>query len=307
MPSAIKKLITGLGRKNEPLINTEMVELSNLTPEEISIFGDCWKKILPERKQQIMERLVELAEDNLVLNFDAIFRFCLKDDFDEVRCKAIEGLWENEEVSLIDPLIEMLEQDGSEIVQAAAAMALGKYAVLAELGKLREEYIPRLQEALLRAFKDKKKGPEVNRRALEAVAAVSIPEVRDAIGEAYKSTLPGFKASAIYAMGKSCNNVWMPILVRELTSVDAEVRYEAAGACGEIEEEEFVPYLIQTVDDSDVDVRMAAIQALGKIGNAQAKECLRQCLESDNDAVRQMAEQALQDIDFGEDPLTFGI
>ncbi len=307
MPSEIKKLVTGLARKDKLLINTELVELSNLTPEEMSVFKDCWKKIIPERKQQIVERLVELVEDNLVLNFDAIFRVCLKDDFDEVRCKAIEGLWENEEVSLIDSLIDMLEQDGSEIVQAAAATALGKYTVLAELGKLREEYIPGLQEALLRAFKDREKGPEVNRRALEAIAAVSIPQVQDAIGEAYKSTLPGFKASAIYAMGKSCNNVWMPILVRELSSMDAEVRYEAAGACGEIEEEECVPYLIQTLDDSDMDVRMAAIQALGKIGNAQAKECLRQCLESDNDAIRQMAEQALQEIDLGEAPLTFGI
>ncbi|MFC1900945.1 HEAT repeat domain-containing protein [Chloroflexota bacterium] len=307
MPSAIKKLVTGLGKKNNPLLNTELVELSNLTPDEVEDFIGSWQAIKSERRQQILERLVELAEDNLVLNFDAVFRHCLSDDYDKVRCKAIEGLWENEEAVLIEPLIEILEQDESETVRASAAIALGKYAVLAELGKLREEYVSRVHEALLSAIINKKNSPEVNRRALEAVAPVSLPEVQEAIGEAYKSALPGFKTSAIYAMGKSCNNVWTPILVRELSNADAEVRYEAAGACGEIEEEELVPYLINAVDDSDVDVRMAAIQALGKIGNSQAKECLRQCLESDNDAIRKMAEQVLGDIDTGEDPLDFQI
>jgi len=155
------------------------------------------------------------------------------------------------------------------------------------------------------AIEDKKKAVEVTRRALEAAAPVSLPEVREAIGNAYKSGIPGLKVSSIYAMGKSCDPVWLPVLLSELSSADAEMRFEAAGACGELEEEEAVPYLITTVDDSDVDVRMAAIRALGKIGNAQAKECLRQCLESNSEAVRQAAEQALNMVEADEDPLSF--
>ncbi|MFC2069586.1 HEAT repeat domain-containing protein [Chloroflexota bacterium] len=305
MPLSIEEIVSELGKSNKSLLNTELVELSNLTPEEIEFFEGCWQSIKSERRRQIIDRLVELAEDNLELNFDVIFKYCLKDGDNRVRSKAIEGLWENEEASLIDSLINLLEQDSSERVQAASALALGKFAVLAEHGKLRDGYISSVQAALLSAIADKNKTPEVSRRALEAVAPISLPGVKEAIGEAYESSIPGFKISAIYAMGKSCDVVWLPVLLKELYSADAEVRYEAAGACGELEDEEAVLYLINLLDDSDVDVRMAVIQALGRIGNAQAKECLKQCLESDNEAVRQAAEQALNDVDLGEDPLTF--
>ncbi|MFC1921058.1 HEAT repeat domain-containing protein [Chloroflexota bacterium] len=305
MTLSIKKIINRLGEMNEPLLNTELTELSNLTAEKMVFLESCWKAIIPERRRQIADRLVELAEDSIELNFDVIFKYCLEDTDDEVRVKAIEGLWENEEPSLIDSLIKMLEQDESESVQAAAALALGKYAVLAEHGKLRDVHASRVQKALLTAIGDKTKDFEVNRRALEAAAPVSLPDVREAIGDAYTSLVPGLKVSAIYAMGKSCDAIWLPILLKELSSVDVEVRYEAAGACGELEEEEAVPYLINAVDDSDVDVRMAAIQALGKIGNAQAKGCLKQCLESDNEAIRLAAEQALNESDLREEPLPF--
>ena len=53
-----------------------------------------------------------------------------------MRAKSIEGLWESEETFLISPFIRMLNEDESEIVQAAAAKALRKYAMLAELKKL---------------------------------------------------------------------------------------------------------------------------------------------------------------------------
>ncbi len=305
MPIPVEKIITGLAREDSPLLNSELIELSNLSLEEMNSFESSWPAIGTERRRQIMDRLVELAEDNLELNFDAIFKSCLKDGDDEVRAKAIEGLWENEEASLIDPLISLLEQDSSERVQAAAAVALGKYAMLAEHDKLRDSHISKVHQALLAAIGDKKKPVEVICRALEAAAPASLPEVREAIGNAYKSGIPALKVSSIYAMGKSCDPVWLPVLLSELSSADAELRFEAAGACGELDEEEAVPYLITTVDDSDVDVRMAAIQALGKIGSVRATGCLRQCLESNNEAVRQAAEQALNMVEANDDPLSF--
>ncbi len=305
MTLPVEKTIIELGKKNKSLLNSRLVELSNLTPEEMEVFQSSWTAIKPERRRQIVVRLVELAEDNLELNFDAIFRHCLKDRDDEVRSRAIEGLWENEEASLIDPLIGLLEQDSSERVQAAAAIALGKFAMLAEHKKLRETHVARVQEALLAAIDDKTKAVEVSRRALESAAPVSIPRVKEAIGEAYTSRNPGLKVSSIYAMGKSCDPTWLPVLLKELSSADAEIRYEAAGACGELEEEEAVPYLITLVGDSDVDVQMSAVQALGKIGNTQARECLKQCLESASEAVRRTAEQVLKEVDAVEDPLSF--
>ena len=305
MPSPVKKIINEISNSDKPLRNSKLADLSNLNPEELELFRRLWTAIEPKRRQQIVQRLVELAEENLELNFDSILKHCLKDQDDEVRSKAIEGLWENEEASLIDPLINLLEQDTSEIVQAAAAIALGKFAILAEHKKLRSCYISKIQEALLKAINDTNRPVEVSRRALEAVAPISLPQVKTAIREAYKSPNSRLKISSIYAMGRSCDPTWLPVLLKELSSSDAEVRYEAAGACAELEEEEAVSSLIKLVSDLDSDVQMAAIQALGKIGNTQAKECLKQCLESNSEVVRQMAGEALNELDALEDPLSF--
>ncbi|MFC2072929.1 HEAT repeat domain-containing protein [Chloroflexota bacterium] len=305
MPLPIEETIAELGNSDDPLFNSRLMELSNLSSEEMEFFKRSWAAIEPKRRCQIVYRLVELTEDNFELNFDSIFKHCLKDQDDEVRSKAIEGLWENEEASLINPLVNLLEQDSSEKVQAAAATALGKFAMLAEFKKLRSVHTSKIQEALLAVISDKNRPVEVRRRALEEAAPISLPQVRTAIMEAYRSHNSRLRISAIYAMGKNCDPSWLPILLKELASADAEVRYEAAGACGELEEEEAVPHLIELINNPDVDVQMAAIQALGKIGDPEAKKCLDQCLNNPSEVISRAAEQTLLELEMKEDPLSF--
>ncbi len=166
MALPIEETIVELGNSDKPLLNSILTELSNLNSEELEFFKRAWAAMEPERRCQITHRLVELAEDNLELIFDSIFKHCLKDQDAEVRSKAIEGLWENEEASLISPLINLLEQDSLEKVQAAAAIALGKFAMLAEHQKLRSCHLFKIQEALLGVIGDKSKSVEVKRCAL---------------------------------------------------------------------------------------------------------------------------------------------
>ena len=85
------------------------------------------------------------------------------------------------------------------------------------------------------------------------------------------------------------------------------MRYEAAGACGELGEEEATPHLIKLIDDPDIDVQLTAIQALGKIDSSEAKKSLGQCLENPSDAIRQAAKQALDQLEAEENPLPFRI
>jgi len=307
MSLPIEETIAELANSDKTLLNSKLAELSNLNSEELALFEKAWEAIEPKRRGQIMYRLVELAEDNFELDFDSIFKSRLKDPDDRVRSKAIEGLWESEEASLIDPLIELLEQDKSEEVQAAAATALGKFAMLAELKKLRPSHKSKICRALLAAIDDQSKPIEVKRRALEAAAPLSLPQMEKAIVTAYKSAQPKLRISALFAMGKSCNHSWLPILLKELTSADAEMRYEAAGACGELGEKEAAPYLAELITDPDVDMQLAAIRALGKIGGPEAKDCLEQCLNEPGEVVRHAAEQALKELEAGEDPLSFRI
>jgi HEAT repeat protein len=307
MPSPISETIAELVNPDKPLLNSRLAELSNLNLEELRLFDQAWETIEPKRRRQIMYRLVELTEDNFELNFDRLFKGRLKDRDAEVRSTAIEGLWENEEASLIDPLINLLEQDSSEKVQATAAAALGKFALLAELRKLRPSHKSKISQALLAVINDKSKPLEVKRRALEAAAPLSLPQIKKAIMEAYQSGNPKLRVSALFAMGKNCSHSWLPILLKELNSADAEIRYEAVGACGELGEKEAAPYLIELVNEPDIEVQLAAIKALGKIGAPEAKNCLEQCLDNPSKAIQQAAEQALYELEAGEDPLSFRI
>lgn len=241
MPPSIVQIITELANIDQPLSNTGLAELSSLGPVDLEFFKQVWPSTELKRRRHIVHRLIELAETNVELNFDTIFKYCLNDDDAEVQSQAIEGLWENKEASLINPLINLLERASSQKAQAAAANALGKFAMMAEHKKLRACHVSRIQEALLSAVTDQNKALEVRHRALEAMAPLSLPEVKSAIRDAYQGPSPRLKISAIYAMGKNCHPSWLPILLKELTNADAETRYEATVACGEIAEEEAVP------------------------------------------------------------------
>lgn len=305
MPPPIEATIAHLTDNDEPLLGSKLADLSNLSPEEVELFEQAWAAIEPERRRQIMYRLVELAEDNVNLDFDIIFESRLNDQDAEVRSKAVEGLWESEDTSLINPLINLLEQDESEKVQAAAATALGKFVMLVELEKLRPSYKAKIEHVLLGVTNDRSRPVAVRCRALEAVAPLSLPQVKTVITEAYQSRDPELKISAIYAMGRNCDPSWLAILLRELASVNVEMRYEACGACGELGEAEAVPYLIELVDDPDIEVQLAAIQALGKIGSTEAEECLKQCLNNPSELLQQTAKEALNELGLIEDPLSF--
>jgi HEAT repeat protein len=307
MLSPIDEIISELQNIDKPLSNTKLTELSSINSEELKLFKEVWPTIERKRRQQAVSRLMELADENFELDFDNVFKNCLDDPDAEVRSRAIEGLWENEEPSFINTLLNLLEHDRSERVQAAAAAALGRFVMLAEHQKLHSSYSSKIYQALLTTIGDSSQALEVRRRALEAIAPMDSPEVEKVISEAYHNGHPKLRVSSIYAMGKNCNPAWLPILLKELANADAEIRYEAVGACGEIGEEEAVPYLTNLVEDPDLEVQLATIQALAKIGGTEAKNCLEQCLDDDSEVIQQAAEQALRELDEGEEPLSFSL
>ena len=97
MISSTAKIIFELINSDQSLLNSKLTELSNLSLAELKCFEHSWATIKVNRRRQIVNRLVELAEDNMELNFDSTLKHCLKDQDDEVRSQAIEGLWKNEE------------------------------------------------------------------------------------------------------------------------------------------------------------------------------------------------------------------
>ncbi len=105
----VEQTIASLADSNQPLLSSRLAKLSDLNPEQLRLLDNVLEGIEVKRRRQIISRLVELAEDNVGLNFDAIFKHRLKDQDEEVCSIAIEGLWKNEETSLIEPLINLME------------------------------------------------------------------------------------------------------------------------------------------------------------------------------------------------------
>ena len=279
--------------------------LSQLPPDGQRAFAEAWPGIDVRRRRRIVQELAGIAEDNVELNFDAVFVCGLTDDDADVRRECVRGLWEHEGTDIIGPMLNMLEFDEDAGVRAEAALALGRFVVLAAEGKLHERYFQPIEEGLRRAIRDADEVEEVRARALEAAGAHNAAWVRQAISEAYESDVLRLKVSAVHAMGRSCEDRWLVLIFKELSSDEAELRYEAATACGGIADERAIPHLIKLVVDPDEEVKEAAIHALGEIGGRQAREALQVLLDSESEAVRDAATEALAQLDFEEDPLSF--
>ena len=284
-----------------PPSDAVLYELSGLGPEELAAVKIAWAHLAAERQRDTARRLVELAEADVGLDFTALLKGLLDSPDPEVRRRAIAGLWECEEASLV-PRLARLMADEAHDVRVEAVVALGRFAVLAEDGRLPPEQTRLLTTRLLETAADDDQPAEVRCRALEAVAPLSEPEVSQAISAAYHGSHPALSLSSLTAMGKSCDPSWIPTLTAELASADADSRREAALALGEIEDEQATADIAELVYDEDAAVRLAAVRALGDIGGAEAREALEQCLEDPDEAVCLAAEAALGEMDALDEP-----
>ena len=280
-----------------------LLQLSGLAGSEIIELLGVWSTIPTERRREIVDRMVELVEDNLDLDFASVFRACLRDKDDQVRAKAARGLEDSDDRTIIRPLIDLLLKDDSLEVRASAAVSLGKFAVMAQDGKVLKRDGERIRVALMEVIDRDDESLETRRRAIESVASFNSPEVEQIINEAYDAGNPELKQSAIYAMGQSSNSAWMPIVIQETQSSDPAIRYEAATACGNLGEEDTVPHVIALLNDDDSLVQLASVGALGAIGGSLSKRALQQCLLLGDEAIEEAAKNALEEIEFDDDPM----
>jgi HEAT repeat protein len=304
-PPSLALALAHLSDPARPLSHTMLAGLSSLDAAGLAQFAAVWPGLPPERRRQIAARLGEINENNLELCFDDLFRYLVDDSEAAVRKSAIDGLWCSEEPDLIDPLIQRLQKDPSPEVQAAAAATLGRFIILGQDKKLTPRQMERVTQTLLARLEETGLPVDLKRRLLEAVAPLDTVAVKKAIVDAYQSGDPGLQISALFAMGENCQRAWLPLLVKELASPRAEMRFEAAGALGKLEEAEAVPFLARLIGDPDVDIRMAALQALGKTGGNEARAILEETAPQAGAAVRLAVEQALVELRAKDDPLVY--
>jgi|YNPNPStandDraft_1061719.scaffolds.fasta_scaffold07293_6 hypothetical protein len=282
-----------------------LAPLSDLPRSEMERFRQAWLGLSPRRRVEVVSTMVEQAEANIHLNFHTILRECLHDADYQVRRLAIEGLWEDERCSLIAPLVNLLAEDSSAEVRAAAAASLGRFVLLGVLGEIAESYAQQAEAALRAAWQRPHEVNEVRRRVLEALAYSNAPYVREMIDSAYYDEDELMRQSAVFAMGRSADPYWAKIVLHELQSRDAAMRFEAAVAAGELALTDAVQRLIQMLDDVDSNVREAAAISLGKIGGPEAKRALEAVAEGDDERLAEAAEEALEELAFNSDTLDY--
>jgi len=298
MIRALEELLTTLYECESLPEGTELYHLSALESDEVERLRQAWPLVSIKVRRQLVARLVEAAEADFELEFTDVFRLGVEDENPEVRAISVEGLWEDEDVRLIPLLIQLLTDEESSRVRAAAARSLGRFVLLGELEKIRPRLFNQAYDTLLATCCEENETVEVRRRAVESLAYVGVESVAELIHQAYLDPDEKMRVSAVFAMGRSGDRRWATHVKKEIFNPSPEFRYEAARACGELQLSDVVEDLEELADDVDAEVREATLWALGQIGGDRAQEILEHYSASDNEATSTAAQAALNELLF---------
>ena len=218
MPSKLTSCLALLADENRPVRTIDLADISDLSRSQVAEFHAAWHDLSPSRRLELITVMVEQAETNIHLIFHAALRACLTDGDAQVRRLAIEGLWEDERVSLVPTLSGLLAHDPSADVRSAAATALGRFVLLGVLGDIAEEPARQAEDALHLAWERSGEPVSVRRRVLESLSSTDTADLHVLIGDAYYSDNELMRQSAIFAMGRSANPRWNKIVLAELNS-----------------------------------------------------------------------------------------
>ena len=296
---ALGTLLANLADSTHMLSVSKLYLLSSLDQADVERVRAAWPAIADDRRRAIVSHLDDLTESNFEVDFGSIFRIGLTDPDPAVRATSIDGLWVDDDVRLVRPLIDMMQNDASEEVRATAAGSLGRFVLAGELEDIPADKAEAVVDALREIIEDGVETVEVRRRAIEAIGYSGAEGVTDLIGEAYGDEDDRMRASAVYAMGRSADLRWADLVLAETESADPEMRYEAAHACGELQNPGALPALKRLLDDPDDEVREAAVWALGQIGGSESRRLLVALLDDPGAAdLHEAAEAALEELEF---------
>lgn len=275
---------------------SELTPLSDLGRADTTALARAWRDFPEAARATAVRCCAELAETNLQYTFGRVLRIALDDPSALVRQLAVAALWEDDGTDLVGRYLMLLRNDQSQDVRAEAAQGLATFADRAAEEGLSPERAAEIRSALVAVAGDATEPYLVRRRALESVAVFgSQDRIVDLIREAYDADDHGARAGALYAMGRSLDRRWLPTILAELESADAEMRYEAARASGRLGDDRAVPGLAALGLDLDPEVRCAAIDALGNIGGSAAVSVLRALRASSPESDAEAIEDALEE------------
>lgn len=294
------EVLRALLDQEHPLPARYLHRLSDLESFELESLQRTWPDIALWRRQALMEDVEELCKADYLVSFESLGDFATRDPDPLVRLRAVRTLWEFENKNLIPTLVRLLKNDPDVEVRAASASALGQYVYLGEIEAIPAKISTEVEALLLEIIQGNEED-SIRRSALESLGFSSRKEVPALIEEAYESGDPAWIGSALFAMGRSGNEIWAEPVLSMLEHRQPDTRYEAARAAGELEIAEAIPLLLELLDDPSDSVRDASIWSLSQIGGEGVREKLEQMFEeAQDDEQIDYLESALDNLAFTE-------
>lgn len=247
--------------------------LSDLYGEELALFKQGWGKLGTEQRRKTISILSETTDEVFDLDFSEVSYVGLQDPDPQIRENALDLVWYDFSPTTFEAIMR-LANDEATTVRAAVMSGLGRFIMAGELAEFDMAMAERAQEVVLRYYDDLREDVDVRRRALEAISHSSHPRVPQMIQESYEHEETLMRASAIFAMGASCDRQWEETVLEELESDAPEIRYEAVRAAGELELERAIMPLTEYAYAEDEEIKIQAIYALAEIGSNEARRVL---------------------------------
>ncbi len=302
----------------EQVLDALLDDTCTIEPQLISRLSDLegdahlkiralWPEIALERRLALLEDMDSLVEENHILSFEGISKIAIHDDNAQVRFLAVRSLGVYETTELIPELLLRVENDHDLNVRAACAFSLGRFAHLAEMDQLPTHTKKAIQECLFNIVNGDDKDI-VRCQALESLGFITHLELPNIIREAFKSGNTSWQASALCAMGRSCDSRWAPQIEVMLENPLPLLRIEAVRAAGELTLSGTKSQLIELLDDSISEIRLAAIWALSQIGGEGTIDVLTALLqETREDHEANFIQDAVDNVAVNEDFNFFGL
>ncbi|MFZ5818307.1 MAG: HEAT repeat domain-containing protein [Chloroflexota bacterium] len=304
-----QKVLDALLDEGKPLPSRYLVEFSDIEPAALASLLEAWPRIAPNRKLLLLDRLDALADEDTLVSFDDLGRALLTDPEAQVRVRAMRLLDECEDHRLIPAYLRILSSDEDVSARAEAASTLGMFVQLGEFEDIPAEAHRQVEDALLEAFNSEDTPAVVRRRALEALGYSSRPEAPVLIEASFKRQNPDWKASALFAMGRSSDERWAEQVLSMLLAENLIVRAAAVKAAGELGLPGARLLLLRLLEEEDDSaVTEAAIWSLSQIGGEDVRIYLESLLDAaEEDDEIAFLEEALDNLAFTEDLAQFDL
>lgn len=290
--------------KIEPQLISRLSDLEGESHQQVVAL---WPRIALDRRLALLEEMHALVEENHILCFESISKIAIHDDDPQARFLAVRSLAIYETTELIPDLLQLVENDSDLNVRAASAFSLGRFAYLGELDQLPAHIVQDVQECLFNIVNGEDEDI-VRRQALESLGYITHNNIPAIIQEAIKSDVISWQASALCAMGRSCDARWAKQIETMLDNPTPLIRIEAARAAGELSLSSTKSQLLELLDDGSPEVRLAAIKALSQIGGEGINETLSTLLQQTQDDLEaDFIQDAVDNLAVNEDFDFFGL